>query len=61
MSSFKERYQDRFYRVYLMYTALETDLLFFAVVDVMFLTSVKGLSTQQVSQLTFLSVFLSPV
>jgi len=61
MSSFKERYQDRFYRVYLMYTALETDLLFFAVVDAMFLTSVKGLSTQQVSQLTFLSIFLSLV
>lgn len=59
MSTIRERYHDRFYRIYLLYTALETDLLFFAVCDAMFLTQVKHMSTEQVSLLTFLSILLS--
>ena len=59
MSSIKERYSSRFYRTYLLYTALETDLLFFAVCDATFLTQVKHLSAEQVSLVTFLSILLS--
>lgn len=59
--SMKERYRSRFYRQYLWYTALETDLLFFVVIDAMFLTSIKGLSMGQVSLLTFLSLVFSLV
>jgi len=59
MSTIRPRYHDRFFRTYLLYTALETDLLFFAVCDAMFLTQVKKLSTGQVSLVTFLSILLS--
>ena len=59
MSSIKGRYRGRFYRSYLLYTALETDLLFFAVCDATFLTQVKHLSAEQVSLVTFLSILLS--
>lgn len=59
--SIKERYRSRFYRQYLWYTALETDLLFFVVIDAIFLTSIKGLSMGQVSLLTFLSLVFSLV
>ena len=56
-----KRLNDRFYRGYLLYTALETELLFFVVCDVMFLTQVKGLTMGQVSQITFLSLAFSLV
>ena len=59
MSSIKERYRDGFFKTYLIYTALETDLLFFAVCDAMFLTHVKHLNAEQVSLVTFLSILLS--
>ena len=59
MSTIKERYRDGFFRMYLLYTALETDMLFFAVCDAMFLTHVKHLSAEQVSLVTFLSILLS--
>ena len=54
-----ERYRDGFYRSYLIYTALETDLLFFVVCDAMFLTKVKHLSLIQYSRVTFLSLLFS--
>ena len=55
----KERYRDRFYLNYLIYTALETDLLFFVVCDALFLTQVKHLTLVQYSRVTFLSLLLS--
>ena len=57
--SFGKRYSSRFYRQYLWYSALETDLLFFVVIDAMFLTTVKEMSMEQVSMLTFLSLVFS--
>ena len=59
MSTIKERYKDGFFGAYLLYTALETDLLFFVVCDALFLTHVKNLSTGQVSLVTFLSILFS--
>lgn len=59
--SVKERYRSKFYRQYLWCTALETDLLFFVVIDAIFLTTVKGLSMEQVSLLAFLSLVFSLV
>lgn len=59
--SIKERYSSKFYRQYLWCTALETDLLFFVVIDAIFLTSIKGLSMEQVSLLAFLSLVFSLV
>lgn len=53
------RFKDSFYRSYLWYTALETELLFFVVCDAMFLTQVKRLTIEQVSQITFLSLGFS--
>jgi len=53
------RYAKRFYIEYLFYTALQTDMLFFVVCDVLFLTEVKGLSMEQVSLVTFLSLAFS--
>ena len=61
MSTIKERYRDGFFRIYLLYTGLETDLLFFAVCDALFLTSVKQLDAEQVSLVTFLSILFSLV
>ena len=55
----KERYRDRFFRNYLIYTGLETDLLFFMVCDAMFLTQVKHLTLVQFSHVTFLSLLFS--
>jgi hypothetical protein len=55
----KGRYRDGFYRNYLIYTGLETDLLFFVVCDAMFLTQVKHLSLVQYSRVTFLSLLFS--
>ena len=54
-----ERYRDSFFRSYLLFTGLETDLLFFIVCDAMFLTQVKHLSLLQYSHVTFLSVLFS--
>ena len=54
-----ERYRDGFYRNYLIYTGLETDLLFFVVCDAMFLTKVKHLTLVQYSRVTFLSLLFS--
>lgn len=59
MSTIKERYKDGFFGAYLLYTALETDLLFFVVCDALFLTHVKNLSAGQVSLVTFLSILFS--
>ncbi|MBP3810289.1 MAG: hypothetical protein ILA15_06105 [Clostridiales bacterium] len=59
MGSIRARYSNSFFRWYLGYTALETDLLFFIVYDAMFLTEVKGLSVAAVSWLTFLSLGFS--
>lgn len=59
--SMKERYSSKFYRQYLWCTALETDLLFFVVIDAIFLTTIKGLSMEQVSLLAFLSLVFSLV
>lgn len=59
MSELKERFKDSFYRNYLWYTALETELLFFVVCDAMFLTQAKQLTVEQVSQITFLSLAFS--
>ncbi len=59
MNSIKIRYRDRFYRYYLLYTALETDLLFWVVCDVMFMVQVKGLTLDEVSLITFLSLGFS--
>lgn len=53
MNRIRERYQEKFYRGYLWYTALETELLFFVVCDAMFLTEVKQLPMKMVSLLTF--------
>lgn len=61
IESIKERYQSKFYRQYLWCTALETDLLFFVVIDAVFLTTIKGLSMEQVSLLAFLSLVFSLV
>lgn len=61
IESIKERYRSRFYHQYLWSTALETDLLFFAVIDAVFLTTIKGLSMEQVSLLAFLSYVFSLV
>ena len=61
MRSCIQRFKDRFYREYLWYTALETDLLFFVVCDVLFLTQVKGMSKESFSLLTFLSLAFSLV
>lgn len=60
-TSLSKRYGLRFYRQYLWYAVLETDLLFFVVIDAMFLTTVKGMSAAQVSMLTFLSLAFSLV
>lgn len=59
MNRIRERYQEKFYRGYLWYTALETELLFFVVCDAMFLTEVKQLPMKMVSLLTFLSLLFS--
>ena len=59
--SLKERCKSKFYRQYLWCTALETDLLFFVVIDAVFLTTIKGLSMEQVSLLAFLSLVFSLV
>ena len=59
--SLKDRYRSKFYRQYLWCTALETDLLFFVVIDAVFLTTIKGLSMEQVSLLAFLSFVFSLV
>ena len=59
MLELKERFKDSFYRNYLWYTALETELLFFVVCDAMFLTQAKQLTVEQVSQITFLSLAFS--
>ena len=59
MLELKERFKDSFYRNYLLYTALETELLFFVVCDAMFLTQAKQLTVEQVSQITFLSLAFS--
>ena len=42
LNNLMQKYKDKFYRNYLWYTALETELLFFIVCDVMFLTKVKN-------------------
>lgn len=55
----KGRYRDRFFLNYLIYTALETDLLFFVVCDALFLTQVKQLTLVQYSRVTFLSLLFS--
>lgn len=59
MNGSNERYRDGFFRNYLIYTGLETDLLFFIVCDVMFLTQVKHLTLLQYSRVTFLSLLFS--
>ena len=61
MRDIGRKLNDSFYRGYLLYTALETELLFYVVCDVMFLTQVKGLTMEQVSQITFLSLAFSLV
>ena len=53
--------KDPFYRGYLWFISMETELLFFMVCDVTFLTQVKGLTSAQVSQVTFLSLLVSLV
>jgi len=59
MNSVKTRYGDKFYRYYLLYTALETDLLFWVVCDVLFMVHVKKLTAGEVSLITFLSLGFS--
>ena len=59
MYGVKERYREKFYRGYLLYTALETDLLLWVVFDVTFLMEVKKLSADEVSLITFLSLGFS--
>ena len=61
MNSIRNKLSDRFYRGYLIYTALETELLFYVVCDVMFLTKVKGFTMEQVSQITFFLLAFSLV
>ena len=61
MRNIRKKLNDRFYRGYLLYTALETELLFYVVCDVLFLTQVKRLTMEQVSQITFLSLAFSLV
>ena len=55
----KDRYRDSFYRKYAVYTALETELLFFMVYDIVFLSQVKQLSLDQISMITFVSLVFS--
>ena len=59
MSKLKKQYKDKFYRQYLYYTALETDLLFFIVCDIIFFTHVKNISMDRISLLIFLSIIFS--
>lgn len=53
MKDFIEKCKDRFYSEYLLYTALESELLFFVVCDAIFLTQVKKLTLEQISEITF--------
>ena len=55
----KERYREPFYRRYLIYTALETELLFYMLYDAVFLTQAKNLSLKEISLITFVSLALS--
>lgn len=59
LNNLKQKYKDKFYRNYLWYTALETELLFFIVCDVMFLTKVKNILPDKISLLVFLSLVFS--
>ena len=59
LNNFMQKYKDKFYRNYLWYTALETELLFFIVCDVMFLTKVKNILPDKISLLVFLSLVFS--
>lgn len=59
MKDFIEKCKDRFYSEYLLYTALESELLFFVVCDAIFLTQVKKLTLEQISEITFLSLIFS--
>lgn len=59
IANLKKKYQDKFYRQYLYYTALETDLLFFIVCDIMFFTQVKNISMAKISLMIFLSIIFS--
>ena len=59
MNELKEKLRDPFYRRYLWYTALETELLFYVVCDVTFLTQVKQITMEQVSRITFISLVIS--
>ena len=59
LNNLMQKYKDKFYRNYLWYTALETELLFFIVCDVMFLTKVKNILPDKISLLVFLSLVFS--
>lgn len=59
MKNIREKCRDSFYRDYLLYTALEGELLFFVVCDAVFLTQVKKLTIAQISEITFLSLIFS--
>lgn len=59
MEKIKKRYSDKFYLHYLLYTALETDLLFWIVIDVTFMLTVKSLPADKVSLITALSLGFS--
>ena len=59
LNNLKQKYKDKFYRNYLWYTALETELLFFIVCDVIFLTKVKNILPDKISLLVFLSLIFS--
>ena len=59
MKDLREKCKDRFYSEYLLYTALESELLFFIVCDAIFLTQVKKLTLEQISEITFLSLIFS--
>ena len=56
-----KRYNDSFYRIYPWQYAIETDFLFFAVCDVMFLHAVKNISFAQISFLFFFALLFSIV
>ena len=59
LKNLKDRYSCSFYRIYPWQNAIETEFLFFAVCDVMFLHSVKNISFAQISFLIFFSLLFS--
>ena len=61
MKEIRDKLRNPFYRGYLWFTSLETELLFFVVCDVTFLTQVKKLSPVEISRVTFLSLVFSIV